>query len=117
MRQLFLPFISFLIILGFNGCADEVIIVHDDPPRASVVFDFWAGARNVEVDGEIFNDGRSYIESVEVEILMYDEFGQYISSVFQTFFVDMPSQSSYVFATDIRQSYVYDVDVVIHRLW
>ncbi|MFT5513118.1 MAG: hypothetical protein ACI8SE_001518, partial [Bacteroidia bacterium] len=43
-----------IVLFTFNGCSDEVP-VQGGNPKASVAFDFWAGARNVEVDGEIFN--------------------------------------------------------------
>jgi len=68
------------------------------------------------VDGEIFNDGSTFIESVELEIVMYDEFGYYLNSVFQTFWVEMEPQRSFLFSTDLREPAVYDVDVIIHNI-
>lgn len=116
MRQLLLPFtLLTLVVFGLNSCADDVVIIHDTP-QASVSFDFWAGARNVEVDGEIFNDGNTFIESVELEIILYDEYGRYINSAFQTFWVDMGPLESFLFSTDLRESQVYDVEVVIHSI-
>ena len=117
MRQIFLPITTVLLILfTFNGCSDD-IEVQGNNPRASVVYDFWAGARNVEVDGEIFNDGNTFIEYVEVEIAMYDEFGQYTKSVFQSFSVDLRPQDSFIFSTDFRAFDVYDVEVTISTFW
>lgn len=117
MRQIFLPILTVVLaIFVLNGCTDDVVIVSNDA-RASVMFDFWAGARNVEVDGEIFNDGNTHIEHVELEIMFYDQYGNYMHSVFQTFVLDLHPVESFVFATDVRQSGVYDVDVIIRDFW
>ncbi len=117
MRQLLLPFMTVLTVLfTFNGCSDDVIVDAANP-RASVIFDFWAGSRTVEVDGEIFNDGNTFIEQVEIEIALYDEFGQYIKSVYQGFRVDLRPQDSFIFSTDLREFDVYDVDVLISTFW
>ncbi len=116
MRQVLLPIAILLVItLGLNSCSDDIVI-NNGIPTASVSYDFWAGARNVEVDGEIFNDGSTFIESVELEIVMYDEFGYYLNSVFQTFWVEMEPQRSFLFSTDLREPAVYDVDVIIHNI-
>jgi hypothetical protein len=117
MRQILLPFMTVLAVLfTFNGCSDEVP-VQGGSPLASVVFDFWAGARTVEVDGEIFNDGSTHINQVEIEIALYDEFGQYINSTYQSFSVDLRPRDSFVFSTDIRENAVYDVEVLISTFW
>jgi hypothetical protein len=116
MRQKVLPILAtFLLLVGLQGCSDDGLN-NAGIPKASVTFDFWAGARNVEVDGEIFNDGRTFIESVELEILLYDEFDHYINSTFQTFWVNLEPQQSFLFATDLRESDVYTVEVVIHNV-
>ncbi|MBO6514961.1 MAG: hypothetical protein JJ975_00235 [Bacteroidia bacterium] len=114
MRQILLP-LATLFVLVFTGCSDDLDI-NAGVPEASISYDFWAGARNVEVDGEIFNDGNVHIESVELEIAMYDEYGHYINSVFQTLWVDLRPQDSFVFATDVREVGVFDVEVLLHRL-
>ncbi len=117
MRQLFLPFLLAVIsVFGLNGCTDDVII-NADNPRASLVYDFWAGSRSVEVDGEIFNDGNTRISEVEIEIMLFDEFGQYITSVFQTFPVNLRPYDSFIFATDFRARNVFDVEVEIVSFW
>ena len=117
MRQILLPFAAlFFILFGLNGCT-ETIIINNGIPEASVEWDFWAGARSVEVDGEIYNDGNTYIESVELEVLMYDERGHYITSIFQTFGVGMSRYDSFIFSLDIREREVYDVEVRIQRMW
>lgn len=117
MRQILLPFMTVLIVFfTFNGCSDEVPVQSGDP-QASVVFDFWAGARNVEVDGEIFNDGNTHINQIEIEIALYDEFGQYIKSAYQSFSVDLRPRDSFIFSTDLREFDIYDVDVFIASFW
>jgi hypothetical protein len=117
MRQILLPIMTVLtMLLLSNGCSDETEIQGNDP-RASVAFDFWAGARNVEVDGEIFNDGNTYIEHIEIEILLYDEVGQYINSAYQSFAVDLRPQDSFIFTSDLHEYEIYDVDVLITTFW
>jgi len=116
MRRLFQPIATLFLILGLSGCGDD-IDVRNGIPQASVTFDFCAGARNVEIDGEVFNDGRSHISEVDLEILLYDEFGNFMNSSFQTFYVDLLPGESFFFATDLRERNVFDVDVVIQNLW
>lgn len=116
MRQLILPFIALFTLLIFqNGCVQEVIIV-EPTPLASVTWDYWAGARNVEVDGEIFNDGNTFIRAVELEFRMYDEYGYYINSVFHEFIVNLDPQRISTYSMDISARYVYSVDVVVSRI-
>ena len=116
MRRILLPITTVLIfMLTFNGCS-ETIIIDNGIPVASVQYDFWAGARNVEVDGDIFNDGSTFINAVEIEIALFDEFGHYISSVFQTFQVNLHPRDIFGFSTDIRERNVFDVEVTIHHL-
>jgi hypothetical protein len=107
-----------LILIAFNGCYyDEVVIVNEGPPRASVTYDFWAGARNVEIDGELFNDGNVFINEAEIEVLLFDIYGEFISSYFYTFHVDLRSRDFTPFEIDISQRGVFDVDVRIVDLY
>lgn len=110
--------ITLLSGLGFviTGCVQETIIVAPSP-AASVVWDFWAGARHVEVDGEVFNDGNTFIRGVELEVRMFDDHGHFISSVFHNINVNLDPQRVAGFSLDIEERYVFDVEVRIHRLW
>ncbi|MCB9262425.1 MAG: hypothetical protein H6607_08635 [Flavobacteriales bacterium] len=117
MRRFFYSFIiASLSILSLNGCVEDDFYVYD-PPQAVVQYDFWAGARTVEVDGDIINDGNTFISSAEIEIMLYDEYGYYISSVFQTFNVNLYPRDRFSFSTDIQERGVYDVDVRLQALW
>jgi hypothetical protein len=116
MRQLFLPItLLFVFIGGLSSCVDDVIVV-DSNPHASVSWDFWAGARNVEVDGEIFNEGNSFIQVVELEIEMFDDYGDYISTVYKEFVVNLDQGRSTTFAIDVRERHVFTVDVRVNHI-
>jgi len=103
------------MLLGIGSCVDEVIIV-ESVPAASVSWDFWAGARNVEIDGEIFNDGNTFISEVELEVRMFDEYGYLISTAFQSFAVNLEVGRVRNFVMDIREDYVYNIDIRVHRI-
>lgn len=118
MRQkLLLLSTLFITLFAFNGCYyEETIIIEDPTPRASVVFDFWSGARTVEVDGEIYNDGNVYIQSVDIEVFMYDEFGYLLSSYIETIYVGLHPRAFFTFQMDFFERHVYDVDVAIRGI-
>ncbi|MBI1308009.1 MAG: hypothetical protein GC181_15500 [Bacteroidetes bacterium] len=116
MRRLLLPlFMMTFTLFGINGCVEEVIVVPQNPV-ANVSYDFWAGARNVEVDGEIYNDGNTFIRNVELEIRMYDEYNYYISSVFTEFVVNLNPGQYTSFSLDVRERYVYNVEVFVNSI-
>ena len=96
----------------FNSCVDDRPFI-EPHPAASVSFDFWAGARNIEVDGEIINEGNTFIHRVELEVQLFDEFNRYVRSVFLMQVVNLDPNQFVPFALDVRERDIYDVDVFV----
>jgi hypothetical protein len=115
MRRLALLFLlAGAMTASLNSCVyEETVVVHSAIPQADVFFDFWAGARNVELDGEIFNDGQTFIKAVELEISFFDEFGVLMGRDFVTIDVFIHPRQSSTFALDFSRRYVFDIDVRI----
>lgn len=113
MRRRILLF-ALIIGLGFglSSCVyEEPVIVQVAVADADVSWEYWAGPRFVEIDGEIFNDGNTFLRTVELEFIMYDEFGRVIDVEFVLFDVFLDPGEADFFAVDFRVPYVFDVDV------
>jgi len=114
--------LTFILVLGlmstaFQSCVYEEPIIVVSTPDADVFFDFWAGPRNVEIDGEIINDGNTFIRSVELEIRLFDDFGRLISSDLITVDVFLDPRESSFFSFDFRERYVFDVEVIVRQIY
>lgn len=116
MRQAFttLIFIATAAI-AFTGC----VVVHDEPPvvnhppHVDVHYEYWTGARNVEVDGEIYNDGPGFATSVELEFRFYNEFGEWVDTQYRSYHTDLHPGHSMAFFADFRYSYIYEIEVSV----
>jgi hypothetical protein len=102
-----------LLILGssmvFTSCVYEETVVITGNPRVAIDFDYWTGARHVEIDGSVFNNGNLNVRSVNIEFILLDEFGDMISSSWHRYRVDIHPGQEFFFVIDIGEYYVYDV--------
>jgi hypothetical protein len=107
------------LILGlaavlFTGCARE-----EDPyihiTDADVFYDYYSDRYGTSIDGEIINDGETYIEAVQLEIRLYDIDGYLID--FEYVWIDtyFSPGESIPFFFEFSEPWVYDVDVDVHR--
>ena len=104
------------ILLLFSGCVRETVVVNVSPVTdADVYYEYQADAWGTVVQGELFNDGETYIDAIQLEIRLYDRRGFVIDYEYvwvETYF--NPGQSVGFFV-DLPHRGVWDVDVVIHR--
>ena len=104
------------ILLLFSGCVRETVVVNVPPVTdADVYYEYQADAWGTVVQGELFNDGETYIDAIQLEIRLYDRRGFVIDYEYvwvETYFNPGQSVGFYV---DLPHRGVWDVDVVIHR--
>lgn len=114
MRRLFTIILIILSASAFTGCVvvhDEPPVVVAQPPHVDVAYDFWTGSRSVEVDGEIFNDGPGFAQTVELEFRFFNKYGDWVDTDYRTFHLDLPPGHSANFYADFGYWNIYDVDV------
>lgn len=93
----------------FTSCVYEEPVVITANPRVAVSYDYWTGARHVEIDGSVFNNGNVEVETVNIEFLLLDEFGDVISSSWHRYRVRILPGQEFFFSIDIGEFGVYDV--------
>lgn len=102
----------------FQSCVyEETVVVAPAQPDADVFYDFWAGPRFVEVDGEIFNDGNTFITAVQLEVVTFDDLGYVISRDLLTVDVFLNPREVGGFTIELPVRYVFDVDVRIRDIF
>lgn len=113
MRQRFTIFAALILLVTvFTGCADEKPrVVVAEPPQIEVSYNFWTGARHVEVDGEIINDGPGYAAEVELEFQFFDRYGDWVQTEYRSFIVELPQKHSTGFFADFGFTGIHDIDV------
>ncbi len=114
--------LTFILALGlmstaFQSCVYEEPVVVVATPDADVFFDFWAGPRSVEIDGEIFNDGSTFIRAVELEVRLFDDFGRLITTDFIVVDVFLDPRETGFFSLDFNRRYVFDVDIIVRNIF
>jgi hypothetical protein len=118
MKKILLLSSLFLVLLSFQSCVrEEVIIV--EPPRmtAEMNYSFYSGIRTVEVEGEIINRGNVYVEGAQIRFRLYDRNGYLITTYFQDFAVNNSPGFGTYFYTALNEKYVYDVKADVWDLW
>lgn len=96
---------------------EETVVVAPAQPDADVFYDFWAGPRFVEIDGEIFNDGNTFITSVQLEVVTYDDMGFVITRDLMMVDVFLNPREVTGFTLDLPVRYVFDVDVRVRDIF
>jgi len=92
-----------------TSCVYEEPVVVTAQPRVAVNYDFWTGARHVEIDGSVFNSGNVEVGSVNIEFILVDEFGYAISSSWHRYRVNILPGQEFFFSIDIGEIGVFGV--------
>lgn len=102
--------------LFLTSCVRETVVISDPLiTDADVYFEYIADDWGTTVQGELYNDGETYIDAVQLEIRLYDRRGYIIDYEYvwvDTYFHPGGTATFYV---DLPQRGVYDVDVLINR--
>lgn len=100
-----------LAVTTFSSCVREEVYVYNEIPDADVVYDFWSGPAGTLIEGEVFNDGTTYLYAVELEVYMFDRYGDLIEK--DWYWVNTysyPGESSF-FTLDLGVPHVSNVDI------
>ena len=104
------------VLLLFSSCIRETVVINEPLiTDADVYFEYTADSWGTIVEGEIYNDGETYINAVQLEIRLYDRRGVIIDYEYvwvDTYFNPGESVGYYV---ELPQRGVWDVDVLISR--
>ncbi|MCB9245180.1 MAG: hypothetical protein H6606_02015 [Flavobacteriales bacterium] len=104
--------------LFFSSCVyEETVVVAPVRPDVDLYYDFWAGPRHVEIDGELFNDGNTFVRAVQLEVRLYDEFARMISTDWITVDVFINPGEVQRFSFNIPERYVFDVDILVREIF
>ncbi len=107
---------TFLLIIGLSlitlsSCVREEVYIYQDRPDADVIYEYWTGPSGTLIEGEIFNDGNTYLNSVELQVRLYDNRSHLIESEYYWINVySYPGESSF-FTLDLWEPYVSDVEI------
>lgn len=105
-----------LSVLVLSGCVRETVVISDSLiTDADVYYEYYADNWGTSLEGEFLNDGETYIEAVQIEVLFYDRLGYLMDNEFvwvDTYFHPGESVGFYL---DFPHRGVYDVVVRINR--
>ncbi len=103
-----------LAVLILSGCGREEVPYYPITD-ADVFYEYWSDRWGTSIDGEIVNDGETFIEAVQLEVRMYDIDGYLIDYEFVWVDTYMSPGESVSFFFDFSEPWVYDVDVDVRR--
>ena len=99
-----------------TGCVKETIVINDPLiTDADLYYEYIADSWGTEVEGELYNDGETYIEAVQLEVRFYDRRGNILDYEFVWVDTYFHPGGSVGFYFDFPNTGVYDVDVLINR--
>ena len=107
------PAILYTLLIGIvalTGCAREET-PYIGYPGADVSYTYWTGPSGTIIEGEVFNDGETYLEAVELEVELLDHKGRLLER--DWFWVNTysyPGEQS-LFTFDLSMPYVDQVVV------
>jgi hypothetical protein len=104
-----------LLAVGLSACSEEPIYYDGPMSYASVNYEFYGDFSGTQIDGRIYNDGETFLESVELEIRLYDDAGFIVD--YEYLWVDLfayPGQETSFFA-DLPYTYIYDVRIFVNH--
>lgn len=115
MKNKWIALLAFGLLFSV-GCVKETVYISDPLiTDADVYYEFVADSWGTEISGEVYNDGETYIEAVQLEIALYNRRGGLIAYEYvwvDTYFAPGESVGFYF---DLAYYNVWDVDVSIHR--
>ena len=105
-----------IVALCLSSCVKETIVINDPLiTDADVYFEYTADNWGTVIEGDIYNDGETFIEAVQLEISLYDRRGRNIAREYvwvDTYFNPGGAAGFYV---ELPYRGVYDLDVAINR--
>ena len=105
-----------LSLVFMTSCVRETIVVNDPLiTDADVYFEYTADAFGTIVEGEVYNDGETFIDAVQLQIGLYNRRGVLIDYEFVWVDTYFHPGGSVGFYFDLPYYNVYDVSVDIHR--
>lgn len=103
-------------VLLFSGCVQETIVVSDRLiTDADLYYEYVADSWGTSVEGELFNDGETYIDAIQLEVRLYDRRGIIIDYEYVWVDTYFHPGGAVGFYFEFPQRGVFDVDVRIHR--
>ena len=112
MKKIVLYFI--LATVALSGCMREEVVPYTPITDADIFYEYYSDRYGTIIEGEIINDGETYIEAVQLEVRMFDRYGYLIN--FDYIWVDAffyPGEAV-DFYFDLPERYVHSVEVYIH---
>ena len=104
-----------LAIATLSGCVQEQVVPYNPITDADVFYEYYSDAYGTIIEGEIINDGETYIDAVQLEVRMYDRYGYVIDYDYlwvDAFFYPGEAVDFYF---DLPERYVHTVEVFIHE--
>jgi len=104
------------VLLLFSSCVREKIVINDPLiTDADIYYEYIENPWGTRVQDEVYNDGDTFIDAVQLEIRLYDRRGVIIDYEYlcvDTYFNPGRRVDFYV---NLPYRGVWDVDVVINR--
>lgn len=98
-------------LFTLSSCVREEVYVYDEVRDVDVFYEHWSGPQGTTIEGSMINDGTTYLYAVELEIRMYDRYGDLIERDY--FWIDAltyPGEESF-FSINLLTPYVSSVEV------
>lgn len=97
----------------FAACNPDRVHYVEPYTFADVYYDYWTGPSGTLVEGEVYNEGNTFIREVELEVRFYNRFGRIIyKDWIWVNSLTYPSEISY-FHLDIAEPYIHDMDIYV----
>ena len=102
-------------LLALSGCGREEVPYYPITD-ADVYFDYWSDRYGTDVEGELYNDGETYIDAVQLEMRTYDRHGFIID--YEYFWIDTYFYPGDMVSFSLRSpiTYAANVEIYIHRM-
>lgn len=104
-----------LLAFGLSACSDEPVLYNTPLSYASINYEFYSDFSGTQIDGIIYNDGETFLESVELEVRLYDDVGYIVD--YDYVWVDTyayPGDATR-FYLNLPYSYIHDVRVFVNH--
>jgi hypothetical protein len=98
-------------LLALSGCVREEVPYYP-VTNAAVQFDYWSDRYGTDIEGEIYNDGETYIDAVQLEVRTYDNRGFIID--YEYFWLDTYFYPGDVVGFTLRSPITYAANVEVY---
>jgi hypothetical protein len=105
-----------LALVFMTGCVKETVYIPDTLiTDADVYYEYTADNFGTIIEGDIYNDGETFIDAIQLEIRLYDRRGVIIDYEYPWIDTYFNPGGTVGFYFDLPYANVYDVDVRINR--